>query len=115
MSTKTVVAAIDLGTTYSGYAFSEKKSWIDVQCSQWCNGSIMSLKTPTVLLLNPDQSFLAFGYEAENLISEQIDDLDLDEGRKTLKYNKDEYYYFHRFKMLVFENEVSVFRSRPSK
>lgn len=114
MSTKTFVAAIDLGTTYSGFAFSKKNSWTDVQCSKWCNGSIMSNKTPTVLLLNPDQSFLAFGYEAENLISEQIDDLDLDEGRKTLKYKK-EYYYFHRFKMLVFENEVSVFRSRPSK
>lgn len=106
-SRRPAVAAIDFGTTYSGFAFSWKKTWTDVQCSEWSNGSFLSNKTPTVLLLNPDQTFLAFGYNAENLIAEQRDDSDSEENEiKQLKYNMSEYYYFQRFKMLLFENKV---------
>lgn len=108
-SRRLAVAAIDFGTTYSGFAFSWTKTWTDVQCSQWCNGSIMPYKTPTVLLLNPDQTFLAFGYDAENLISEQKDDPDPEKDRiRERKYEMRKYYYFYRFKMLLFENEVII-------
>lgn len=105
-SKRLVVAAIDFGTTYSGFAFSWKNTWTKVQCSEWSNGSFLSNKTPTVLLLNPDQTFLAFGYNAETLIAEQKYDSDSEGNEiKKPKYNMSEYYYFQRFKMLLFENE----------
>lgn len=108
-SKRLVVAAIDFGTTYSGFAFSLKNTWTKVQCSEWSNGSFLSNKTPTVLLLNPDQTFLAFGYNAETLIAEQKYDSDSEGNEiKKPKYNMSEYYYFQRFKMLLFENEVRL-------
>ena len=62
------VVAIDFGTTYSGFAFSfikdQGKDSIFMN-RHWENeqGGYTS-KTPTCLLLKPDQSFDSFGYEA---------------------------------------------------
>lgn len=102
-SQKILVAAIDFGTTFSGYAFSFK-SWFEtdptkiVTNSTWVAGqkSLISLKTPTCVLLNPDQSFHSFGYEAE----EKYAELALDE-------NHDDWYFFKRFKMSLYKNAVS--------
>lgn len=72
----------------------------------------MSSKAPTTLLLNPDKSFLAFGYEAENIYRENAEnftsdsDSESDEQRKP-KFNCKDLYYFQRFKMLLHENKVS--------
>lgn len=67
----------------------------------------MSSKTPTTLLLNPDQTFHAFGYEAETLYSNMAEgnssDSDDEEEKRTIQ-NYSEFYYFHRFKMLLYEN-----------
>lgn len=90
---KLLVAAIDFGTTYSGYAFSLIEEKEKISSNSWCAGSrsLMSLKTPTTLLLKPDKTFHAFGYEAEDAYSQLADDEE-----------HTGYYYFRRFKMMLF-------------
>ncbi|XP_063415310.1 heat shock 70 kDa protein 12B-like [Mytilus trossulus] len=98
---KILVAAIDFGTTFSGYAFSFKTDYendpmkISVN-QQWTAGSrsLISLKAPTVVLLDKSKKFLAFGYDAEDKYSEAaLDEEHLD------------FYYFRRFKMLLHETK----------
>lgn len=99
---KIVIAAIDFGTTYSGYAyifrdelnktkdFSEK---CNVIYKQWQSGSdagICSRKTPTCLLLNPEGKFDSFGYPAEGKYYNLMND-DAHHGWK----------FFKRFKMIL--------------
>lgn len=55
----------------------------------------MSLKAPTSILLNPDQKFHAFGYDADQRYTEL--------AQKGL--NK-EWYYFQKFKMKLQGNMV---------
>ncbi|XP_053400026.1 heat shock 70 kDa protein 12A-like [Mercenaria mercenaria] len=98
-SGKVVVAAIDFGSTFSGYAFSFSHDYeveptkVSVNTS-WVAGSagLMSLKTPTILLLDNNKKFVAFGDEAE----EKYLDIAADE-----EHHK--YYYFRRFKMLLYK------------
>lgn len=92
-----LVAAIDFGTTYSGYAFSMRdefqKDPLKIHTNQaWNAGSkqLVSLKTPTCLLLNSEKKLEAFGYEAENKYAE----LYMDDKHR-------DYYFFHRFKMTL--------------
>ncbi|XP_069112501.1 heat shock 70 kDa protein 12A-like [Argopecten irradians] len=99
-SNKLMVAAIDFGTTFSGYAFSTTAEFKDnplkIHSNQaWVAGgrSLLSLKTPTCLLLDKNKELVSFGYEAENMYS----DIVLDE-------NEADYYYFQRFKMKLHEN-----------
>ena len=54
-----------------------------------------SRKTSTVLLLNPDKEFAAFGYEAE----EQYSQLAAEEMHK-------DWYYFEKFKMKLHGEKV---------
>ena len=63
-----LVAAIDFGTTFSGYAFSFKSSPDDVRMNKnWSETmGFQSYKTPTSVLTGPDDKFMAFGYEAEH-------------------------------------------------
>ncbi|XP_052814320.1 heat shock 70 kDa protein 12A-like [Mya arenaria] len=61
-----VVAAIDFGTTYSGYAFKFRGS--DKICSlSTFSGSTITNKAPTVILFDKDENFNSFGYQAENM------------------------------------------------
>ncbi|XP_061183705.1 heat shock 70 kDa protein 12A-like [Saccostrea echinata] len=90
-SYKLLVAAIDFGTTYSGYAYSFKDTWAKVVTNKWPSGNLMSHKAPTALLLNPDQTFNSFGYEAEKNYSDLAEDGD----------ECEDYYFFHRFKMIL--------------
>lgn len=101
-----MVAAIDFGTTYSGYAFSMrgdfKEQPLNINANQsWNAGTkqLLSLKTPTVLLLDKNKTFLSFGYDAEN----QYTELMMDEEHE-------EYYYFHRFKMKLHKNMVYLIK-----
>jgi len=102
---KLLVAAIDFGTTYSGYAFSlrhgyeKDSSERKVYANNWKSGArdLISLKTPTTVLLDPKGKFDSFGYEAENKYSELAED---DEHKG--------WYYFRRFKMLLYKNKVRV-------
>lgn len=94
-----IVAAIDFGTTFSGYAYSfaddseriyTNKNWGQTQ-------GFLLHKTPTCLLLRPDGEFDAFGFEAVS----KYNDLAEEEA--------DEYYYFDRFKMKLYDNKVRWF------
>ncbi|XP_071125270.1 heat shock 70 kDa protein 12A-like [Mytilus edulis] len=95
-----LVAAIDFGTTYSGYAFSMRHEFITdplkIHANQaWNSGgrALLSLKTPTCLLLNDKKELDSFGYEAENKYADILMD---DE--------QNNYYYFQRFKMNLHNN-----------
>lgn len=102
---KMLVAALDFGTTYSGYAFSFKADYTDdpskiTANTTWTTGSksLFSQKTPTCLLLRPDQTFHSFGFEAEEHYSSLVD-----------KDEHHSWYYFRRFKMLLHNNMVWKF------
>ena len=91
-SRKILVVAIDFGTTYSGCAYSFFHDFEQVSLHN-CNTAsrgLVSLKTPTSILLNPQQEFECFGYDAED--------------RYAALANEDlhqEWYYFRRFKMML--------------
>ena len=98
-----MVAALDFGTTYSGYAFSMisefKNDPLNIHANpMWesATRAVSSLKTPTCLLLKKDdRDFVAFGYDAENQYADIVMDAKLED-----------YYYFHRFKMNLHNNKV---------
>jgi len=99
---KILVAAIDFGTTYSGYAFSFRHDYeadpTKIQTnSTWIAGhkNLFSLKTPTCVLLDPNQKFHSFGYEAEDKYTELA-----------LEEEHEDWYYFKRFKMTLYNNMV---------
>lgn len=115
-SPKAAVAAIDFGTTYSGFAFSWKHDWSKVQVISNHSADFMSRKVPTSLLLKPDKSFYAFGSEAEMIYTQMAEknksdsdsDSDLeDNGEKEEAESRicSDYYYFNRFKMLLHDNK----------
>ena len=101
MSDYLMVAAIDFGTTYSGYAFSTISNFkldpLKIHANQaWNAGGrqLLSLKTPTCLLLNGRQKLVSFGYEAENAYAELV----LDDKHH-------DHYYFRRFKMRLYNDK----------
>lgn len=94
-----LVAAIDFGTTYSGYAFSFRHEYerdplkISTNTSWTTNSGLglVSWKTPTTVLLGPNQDFVAFGYEAEERYIQLAEN---DEHK--------DWYYFQHFKMQLY-------------
>ncbi|XP_060570239.1 heat shock 70 kDa protein 12A-like [Ruditapes philippinarum] len=95
-----LVAAIDFGTTYSGYAFSFRHEFeqdpLKVCASSWTTGSrvSISLKTSSTILFKPNRQFDSFGFEAEDKYS----DLALDDEHR-------DWYYFRRFKMMLYSSK----------
>ncbi|XP_045203146.2 heat shock 70 kDa protein 12A-like [Mercenaria mercenaria] len=91
-----LVAAIDFGTAYSGYAFSTRtdhgKDPLKVCANTWGAGNLMSLKTSTCVLFDRNKKFHSFGFEAEDNYS----DFALDEKHQ-------DFYFFRRFKMKLFD------------
>ncbi|XP_060559879.1 uncharacterized protein LOC132719935 [Ruditapes philippinarum] len=90
-----MVASLDLGTAYSGWAssfFTDFKSdRTKISARYWNSGSIQTPKTPTCLLVKPDgKTIESFGYEAENRYRELIED-----------NMHASYYFFRRFKMVL--------------
>ncbi|XP_053392729.1 heat shock 70 kDa protein 12B-like [Mercenaria mercenaria] len=95
--TKLLVAAMDFGTTYSGYAFSFRDKPNNIQTNpSWVAGSaqLMSMKCPTSVLLKPNKEFHSFGFEAENKYAELAEDKE-----------HQEWYLFRRFKMALYETK----------
>ena len=93
-----VVAAIDFGTTYSGYAFAFTRDPESIHMMRrWEGGDpgVSNTKTPTTLLLTPDKRFHSFGFGARDFYH----DLEPAEAKK--------YMYFEKFKMRLYNNEVS--------
>lgn len=94
-----ISAAIDFGTTYCGLAYShhhDKKSIIAV--TEWPGGGTLSSKVPTAVLFDSNKKFVAFGQEAVKKYIELTDD-----GQD------DDYFYFHRFKMILYKEKVNSF------
>lgn len=99
---KYIVAAIDFGTTYSGYAFSLKHHFkqdptLHIVTNKWQSGQLLSHKAPTCVLFDKDGNFDCFGYDAEDKYMELAADED---------ENVDEWYYFHRFKMNLYNQKI---------
>ena len=94
-----VVAAIDFGTSFSGFAFSfnHRDGSDDIYMNrEWGSAQGYStLKTPTCILLNPHKKFVKFGFEA----AEKYAGLE-DASDQT-------FYCFDRFKMMLHGSEVS--------
>ena len=99
-----VVAAIDFGTTYSGYAFSTKTNPERVYVhAKW--GEVMaiphSFKTPTCILTDRNLRFIALGYDAIS----QFNSMGSDEAEG--------FRFFAGFKMKLHTDKagfISIFR-----
>lgn len=106
---KLVVAAFDFGAIYSGCAFSRISEWSKVVVTTHKNGYSEPI-VPTALLLNSDQSFRAFGYEAEDIYFIMAEnDSESDENDKSSKQNCNDFYYFHNLTLCLHQKHVSKF------
>ncbi|XP_022179791.1 heat shock 70 kDa protein 12A-like [Myzus persicae] len=92
-----IVVAIDIGTTYTGYAYSFRRSGRiavmkkpDYECDTIVDGQ----KIPTALLLSPDFNFHSFGTAARDYFH----DMHPEEAHK--------WYYFDKFKMFLYNKDV---------
>ncbi|XP_033725297.1 heat shock 70 kDa protein 12A-like [Pecten maximus] len=92
---KNIVAAIDFGSTYCGYAYTfrteyEKSTGArQIFSNRWSDsGSLLSAKAPTTALFDSEYNFHSFGYEAEQKYAELID-----------RKQHNEWHCFRRFKM----------------
>ena len=96
-----VVVAIDIGTTYSGYSFSTKSNPSNIRSNKnWGEKQgFAAYKTPTCVLLDKRQNLKAFGYDAQTEFSTLANE------------DAEDYYYFHRFKMVLHTQRVS--NSKP--
>lgn len=108
-----LVVGIDFGTISTGYLFSWKHEWRKV------HNTYMYKKTSPALLLRPDKSLIAFGYEAKsifmNLKEESLPELDSgsdsnsqEEAEHVKKNTFREHYYFSGFDMFLRNENVSL-------
>ncbi|XP_076117720.1 heat shock 70 kDa protein 12A-like [Mytilus galloprovincialis] len=95
---KILVAAIDFGTTFSGYAFSFRHDYeadkLKISTNLWPHNSGLSTKAPSAVLIGPDRQVVAFGYDAQK---KYADILETDNGA--------EYMFFQKFKMILYTTE----------
>ncbi|CAC5408689.1 unnamed protein product [Mytilus coruscus] len=99
-----LVAAIDFGTTYSGYAYclqsdymSDKKK-LELKFPDWKIGDgRASYKAPNCVLFKSDMSFHSFGYDAINMCEIFMH-----------KDEIDEMFYFDNFKMVLFDDKEGL-------
>ena len=103
------VAAIDFGTTFSGYAFGSREELendptkIFAPVWQAADGGLISSKTPTTVLLDNDENLVEFGFDAETAYSE------LSENGE-----HEDHYYFRRFKMMLYDKVRTSVRKTNS-
>ncbi|XP_052781108.1 heat shock 70 kDa protein 12A-like isoform X1 [Mya arenaria] len=95
-----LVAAIDFGTTYSGWSYSFKHEFdlepTKVVTKRWYGDSLMSMKAPTCVLIEPDgETFTSFGYDAENKYTSLVE-----------AEEHDKWYFFRRFKMKLYNKNI---------
>ena len=103
------MAAIDFGTTYSGWGYALRDDFVTdpskVTVKHWNSGNIISYKAPTCILLTPDgENVEAFGYDAETKYSALIQEN---------KHN--DYYFFNRFKMELHKSLEQVLHIKQLK
>lgn len=95
-----IIVAFDIGTSYSGYAYSDKIEIATntINLNEWTSNSTLdpTAKSPTTVLLNGDQTFDSFGYEAEERYAQKVEE-------KT----DNECYRFRNFKMKLYNEKVN--------
>ena len=91
-----LVAAIDFGTTFSGYAFSFKAKPNEVKMNKNWGAELgcESYKVPTCVMTNPGGSFHSFGYTAEREYSQL-------NSRKDIIGGENGYNLYRHFKMVL--------------
>ncbi|KAL5018159.1 hypothetical protein ScPMuIL_003881 [Solemya velum] len=98
MSSKIAVAAIDFGTTYSGYAFSLRSDFqkkpTAIQLHRWSFGNVSYNKVPTSILFDEFRNFHSFGFEAEQ-----------NYAKLAAAGTHKDWYLFRKFKMALYRNE----------
>ena len=93
-----IVAAIDLGTTYSGWAYSTLNEPDKVFANQaWFAGTLASLKTSSCLLFTSKKEFKHFEYEAETAFASLAEENE-----------HHGWYFFQRFKLSLMDDRVSL-------
>lgn len=98
-----VVAAIDFGTTYSGYAFSflhdYKKDPTKCSTFSWAAGSggLISLKTSSCILFDKNGISDRCGFEAETKYADLA-----------LENKHGDWLFFERFKMNLYKQIVRI-------
>lgn len=98
MAEYTKYIAIDFGTSGCTISLGFREinpSNIQVY-SSWTKRSDISVKCPSILLVNPSKEFESFGEEAFEAFT------------KLSKDNAKKYYYFYRFKMKLYHSPVSI-------
>lgn len=110
-SSKFVVVAFDLGAIYSGCAFSWISEWSKVVVNTSQKHGFIKSSVPTNLLLNSDQSFCAFGNEAEDIYFKLAgsNPESEDEDYKSSKQNCSDFYYFQKLTLCLHQKDVSKF------
>lgn len=102
ISGRIVVAAIDFGTTCTGYAYYLRRDHgtriADINIDQaWLGSAEMGLQAPTTVLMDPEKKFHSFGFEAEAKYK-----------TLTLKTEHTDWFYFRHFKMKLHHEKVSI-------
>lgn len=103
------MAAIDFGTTFSGYAYSSRHDFqidpMKVTMKTWVDptSSMIYKKTSTCILFSKEKKFSKFGFDAEA----KYLDLLLDDD--TTNDKAKDWYFFRRFKMALYELQVNDF------
>lgn len=98
-----IVAAIDFGTTYSGYAFSFLHEYKKdpTQCSTFIwpteSGGLQSLKTSSCILFDKYENFDSCGFEAETKYA-----------NLALENEHHDWLFFERFKMNIYQQNVRI-------
>uniref|UniRef100_A0A8C6UZE2 Heat shock 70 kDa protein 12A n=1 Tax=Neogobius melanostomus TaxID=47308 RepID=A0A8C6UZE2_9GOBI len=85
------IIAIDLGTAFSGYAFTMSTSDKDIDVKRWgFEEGQDTTKTPTCILFDKHQKYQSFGYQARN----SYINMHQTDAKK--------YYFFENFKMALY-------------
>lgn len=96
-----IVAAFDIGTSYSGYAYSDRKEMDlkSISFNQWTGNMVSDpkAKAPTTVLFDKNMRFHSFGYEAEDFYATQV-----------CEKKNDDWYRFKNFKMVLYREKVSM-------
>ncbi|KAL3857488.1 hypothetical protein ACJMK2_012156 [Sinanodonta woodiana] len=104
-----LVIALDIGSTYSGYACQFRDTFMNNKQDIWTNnrwGTQMSTcKTTTCVLLKADGNVLAIGYKAEETFTRECDK-DRDNAEKN-------YYFFKNFKMVLYQEHCAKDNDLP--
>ena len=92
-----VVAAIDFGTSFSGYGYSYKHAKEKIYTKDNFSRDSFTRKFPTAILFDDKQNFVAFGDDAVELYSKYAE-----------TYREHRYAFFHQFKMTLYNKQVNI-------